>query len=326
MSSVLTGIGVWRPVSHIDSVRSMAERIPPTGRHVRQFIRNRGDLLLERLGETPFPGADWLQASHGAVMRVKGDHDELFERLLLVLPRPTEASVDRFRAWAETRLEHLAWYLEACNTGRRVSTVAHDLSVVAVFMIRVGRDPQDPRTELPPPAELPELLRAFVFNLERYVHNLGDDELRYVRALRIYRIPHVKIADEFVLNVDILPTVIGLAEPTVAIHPLTLVRGVIGELAELLDQRREELRSTLSPVRVAEWARGRSLVDQMGRTLALLDELCAWIDQERPPLSAVRQRLAQASTPRRSDQSRALTVAFVICAGVAAGAWWMINR
>lgn len=304
----------------------MAERIPSAGRHVRQFIRNRGDLLLERLGESPFPGADWSMASHGAVMRVQGEHDALFERLLLVLPRPPEASTERFRTWAETRLEHLAWYLEACNTGRQVSTVAHDLSVVAVFMVRVGRDPQDPRTDLPPPEALPELLRAFAFNLERYIHNLGDEELRYVRALRIYRIPHVKIADEFVLNVDILPTVIGLAEPTVPIHPLTLVRGVIGELAELLDQRREELRSTLSPLRLGEWVRGRRRAEQMARVVSLLDELCAWIDHQRPPLSAVRQRLAEASAPRRGERSRALTVALLICAGVAAGAWWMINR
>ena len=34
---------------------------------------------------------------------------------------------------------------------------------------------------------------------------------------------------------DILPTLVGLQGEPVPIHPLTLVRGTIGEVAEMLD-------------------------------------------------------------------------------------------
>lgn len=293
-------------------------------RHVRGFIRNRGDDLLDRLGERPFEGADWTIASHGAVIRVVGEHDELFERLLVVLPRPPEAKPERFRPWAETRLAHLGWYIEKCNTGKQVSTVAHDASVVSIMMLRVGRDPNDPATELPPPGRLPDLLHDFALNLERYVHALGDEELRYVRALRLYRVPRHQRPDEFVLGVDVLPTVIGLAEPTVPISPLTLVRGVVGEMAELLDQRREERAAALSPVRLAEWRSGRRIVTEMDRVIRGLDALCALIDTERVQLAVVREQLA-ALRPRTRDWRKPLLQALALTAAVLGLIWLWID-
>lgn len=282
-------------------------------RHVRQFIRRRGEALLERLEEAPFEGADWTTASHGAVIRVRGEHDAIFERLVVVLPRPPDAPAERFKPWAETRLAHLGWYVEACNTGKQVRTVAHDASVVAVFMLRLGRDPNDPATELPPPAEIPGVLRDFALNLERYVHAIGDDELRYVRALRLYRVPRHNRADEFVLGVDVLPTVIGLSEPTVPLAPLTLVRGVIGELAELLDQRREEAAAALSPLRLAEWRRGRRHVAALERVVRGLDDLCARIDAEHIPLATVRDAL-DALRPRPRSWRKPLLQALALMA------------
>lgn len=302
----------------------MVERSASVGRHVRSFIRGRGELLLERLGETPYTGADWSLASHGAVIRVRGEHDALFERLVVVLPRPSDAPADKFRAWADTRLAHLGWYMETCNTGRLVHSAQHDVSVVGVFMQRVGRDPNDRATELPPPAEVPELLRVFALNLERYVVNLGDDELRYVRALRLYRVPRHERPDDFVLGVDVLPTVIGLAEPTVPIDPLTLVRGVIGEMAELFDQRREEQARALTPLRPGEWRAGRRAVVAMERLVAALDALCGWIDAERPTLAMVRARLEALATPRRSRRGWAL--ALVVAGAIGAVVWGVLAR
>lgn len=290
-------------------------------RHVRAFVRNRGDALLERLDEQPFEGADWTIASHGAVIRVRGEHDALFERLVVVLPRPGDAPPERFRPWAETRLAQLGWYLETCNTGKQVSAVSHDASVVAVLMLRTGRDPNDPATELPEPSHVPALLRDFVLNLERYVHALGDERLRYVRALRLYRVPRHNRPDEFVLGVDVLPTVIGLAEPTVDISPLTLVRGVIGELAELLDQRREEIAAALSPLRLGDWRRGRRRVARIERVVEGLDGICARIDAERVPLAVVREEL-DALQPRERDWRTPLLQALFVVA-LALGAIWM---
>lgn len=293
------------------------------GRHVRAFIRHRGDDLLERLEERPFEGADWTIASHGAVVRVIGDHDDIFERLVVALPRPPDVSAERFRPWAETRLAHLGWYLEKCNTGKQVFSASHDTSVVAVFMLRLGRDPNDAATELPSPEQIPSLLREFTLNLERYVHALGDEELRYVRALRLYRVPRHQRADDFVLGVDVLPTVIGLAEPTVPISPLTLVRGVLGELAELLDQRREALAAGLSPVRLTEWRDGRRRVTEMDRVVRGLDALCAVIDNDRIGLSVVRERLERLQPRPRSWRKPALQALALIAAGLAIAWFWM---
>lgn len=293
------------------------------GRHVRAFIRHRGDDLLERLGERPFEGADWTIASHGAVIRVIGEHDDLFERLVVVLPRPSDATPERFRPWAESRLAHLGWYVETCNTGKQVSAVSHDASVVATLMLRVGRDPNDPATALPPATRIPDLLHDFALNLERYVHALGDQELRYVRALRLYRVPRHQRADEFVLGVDVLPTVIGLAEPTVPISPLTLVRGVIGETAELLDQRREELLAASSPLRFGEWREARRRAREMQRVVDGLDAACALIDAERVPLVVVRERLAELR-PQTREWRKPLLQTLVVTALVLALAWlWM---
>ncbi len=290
-------------------------------RHVRAFIRHRGEDLLERLEERPFAGADWTIASHGAAIRVVGEHDDLFERLVVVLPRPPEATPEKFTPWAESRLAHLGWYIETCNTGKQVSTVSHAASVVAILMLRVGRDPNDRATELPPPGAVPDLLHDFALNLERYVHALGDPDLRYVRALRLYRVPRHQRADEFVLGVDVLPTVIGLAEPTVPISPLTLVRGVIGELTELLDQRREELRAASSPVRLAEWRRARRVAGEMGRVVRGLDAICALIDTERVQLVVVRERLAELR-PRTREWTKPMLQALVVLAA-ALGLTWL---
>lgn len=302
----------------------MVERSANVGRHVRSFIRGRGEALLERLGETPYSGADWSLASHGAVIRVRGEHEDLFERLVIVLPRPPDAPADKFKAWADTRMAHLGWYMETCNTGRLVQSVQHDVSVVGVFMQRVGRDPNDAATELPPPAEVPELLRVFALNLERYVVNLGDEELRYVRALRLYRVPRHERPDDFVLGVDVLPTVIGLAEPTVPIDPLTLVRGVIGEMAELFDQRREARARSLTPLQPRAWRIGRRAVGAMGRLVGDLDALCAWIDGERPTLSMVRGRLEALAAPR--SRRRGWALALVVVSAIGAVVWGVFAR
>ncbi|MCA9539236.1 MAG: hypothetical protein KC620_10145 [Myxococcales bacterium] len=295
------------------------------GRHVRSFLHERGDQVLTALGERPYRGAAWSPSSHGAVIRAHGEHDDLFERLVVVLPRPADAPADRFRPWGERRLQHLGWYMERCNTGKLVRVMAREHAVMGVFMQRVGRDPNDPQTELPPPDRVPALLLDFATHLELYVRNLGDDELRYVRALRLFRVPRHQRPDDFVLGVDVLPTVIGLAEQTIALSPPTLVRGVIGELAEVLDQRREALAAEATLRTPIEWWRARKQARVTLRVVDQLDQLCTRIDERQPDLPSVRAWLEQITPAPNKRRRWPIWPLLVLIAASAVATSWLLR-
>ena len=83
----------------------MYKDTPRSVSQIRRFVTERGDDYLQRFDEEPVEGAEWLYSSHGAVIRVVGEYDNIFERLLVVVPRPREAPPERFQSWVKERLE-----------------------------------------------------------------------------------------------------------------------------------------------------------------------------------------------------------------------------
>ena len=302
----------------------MSETLRQNLGRVRLFARDHAHQLLSRIGEEPHADAQWRISSHGASVRVLGEHDDIFERAVVLLPKPPDAPAGRFREWSEKRLDHFAWYVESCNVGKGVQTLFHDIASVGIFMIRKGRPLGDPRLELPSTDEVPDLLGRFATNIELYVRNLGDDSLKFVRDIRCYRVPRMKVEDQFVLGVDVLPTVIGLEHDPVAINPLTLVRGVIGEITEMVDQRRDELAATRTLLRPLTYFRVGREMRVMGKVLDGLDSVCERIDLERPSLEAVRAWLAKLKFEKSKTQSSAGQVALIVL-GVTAVVWWLMT-
>ncbi|MCK6569481.1 hypothetical protein L6V77_00025 [Myxococcota bacterium] len=203
----------------------------------RELIQNKEARLLEAVGERPVAGAAWAFHSHGAVLSVVTPHPGLFDRLVVLLPRPPERTPDEFRAWAEGRLGRLDTFLERTNIGRVVKQVPTDTCVIASVTRRVGHDPSDPNGYFPPPEDVPRLLIGFVAHLEAYVKFMGDPGLRYVGGLRLYRVPRGADAPEWKLGLDVLDTVVGRREETEDLAPLTLVRAVLREVAAILEVR-----------------------------------------------------------------------------------------
>ncbi len=258
---------------------------------VHRFLREKGETLVELMGESPLAEAEWEVASHGAWLHVEGEHEGIFERLMVVLVRPDNRSSQWFRDWAEQRLTRLGAYMEACNTGRMVRTLIRDASATGVLVRRVGRDPNEPDTELPSNERIPGLLADFVRDIERYLLHLSDHELRYVRAIRMHRIPRKTKAPLFLLGLDVLPTATGLTLETSGIAPLSLVRGVIGELAEQMAERRDGLMATRSVTRPMHFAKTANAMKRAERLVDGLDSLCADIDELAPELVEVRGAL-----------------------------------
>ena len=293
----------------------------------QRFVTTHGGSILVKMGEAIVPGADWHMSSHGAAIRVEGEHDSIFERLVVLIPRPTDAEADLFRSWVEERIKQLGWYMEMSNTGTCVQQSFHARHAVCVLMRRIGRSTGDPLFSMPAPSILPGVLDRFVLDLQRYVHHLGDVELRYVRAMKIYQIPRSKREDDFIVGLDVLPTLIGLDRETMAVSPLTLVRGIIGEFAELLDQYREGKVSKLSASPL-KWRSQRKEVARIDDVVDGLDEICANIDLRRPSLDVVREWLStltgtRPKKKRVSKGSRTVTILLVLfCCALA----WHLAR
>ncbi len=271
------------------------------GPHIFQFVREKGSRLLTLLGERPAADAPWQIHSHGAWIRVEPEAEAapFFERRVVLLVRPEDQAADAFRAWAEGRLEHLGRYLEACNTGRLVRSVVQERSVTAIVMGRLGVDPNAPGVELPPTERVPGLLAEFTANVERYLRLLGDPDLRYVMALRLYRVPRGERPADFVLGLDALPTVVGLTAEAVPIPPASLVRGVIGEFARQLADRGDELAATRSPLRPLEWMRATHGLRRVEALVLALDDVVARIDEVgMPDMPTLRGWLNAIELPR----------------------------
>ena len=209
-----------------------------------KFVFEHGNDLLARFQESVVDGRRWHIGSHGAVIRVEGEHDDYFERLFVVVPRPPDAPPARFKGWAEGRIEHYNWYLELTNLGRCVQSVVTDVCAVVTVMRRIGHTTADERCQLPDVDGVFKTLGQFVAHLRHYVDFLGDSDLRYVSAMRVYRVPRINRRDESIIGLDVLPTLIGLDRDASPIHPLTLIRGIVGEFAELYERERDALKGT----------------------------------------------------------------------------------
>ncbi len=203
----------------------------------RELIQNKEQKLLEAVGERALAGATWSLHSHGAVLAVESPHPGLFDRVVVLLPRPPERSPDEFRTWAEGRLGRLDTFLERTNTGRVTRQVPTDACVIASVTRRCGHDPSDPHGYFPPAEDVPRLLIGFVAHVEAYVKFMGDAGLRYVGGLRLYLLPRGSESPEWKLGLDVLDTVVGRREETESLAPLTLVRGVLTEVAAILEVR-----------------------------------------------------------------------------------------
>jgi hypothetical protein len=294
--------------------------------HIRRHAETQGSAILERLSERRLPTAQWLVGSHGAAIRVSGEHDAHFERLVVLIPCPQDASPARFQSWAEERIRHLDWYMEASNTGKVVNQVAGERQAAAVIMRRLGRTPGDPEAGSPDPSEAFPVLIHFAANVERYVLNIGDEDLRYVRALKLYRIPRRSRSDEYTLGLDVLPTLIGVDGDSMPINPLTLLRGIIGEFAEIYDERRRKQGPLPAIYAVRERRSAARDARELNELVDNLDRLCARIDLERPGLAAVRawlSEMAPAAQKKKRRTSLKTTIAVILaCAALA----WHLAR
>ena len=210
----------------------------PDGTHVQRYVGDKSEKLLKLLGEKALKGQSWMIHSHGAWLRVESDNSELFERVVIVLPRPEQHSPKLFTPWAEGRLRHLARYVERTNSGRIVRFVVQKQVVIAILMARKGYDLQDPECPLPDAPKVPALLKLFDREINMYISWMSDEELSFIQALKLHKIPQAHNPPLFKLSLDILPTVLGLkGKSPIPLHPVTLMRGVIGEIAEQLDSR-----------------------------------------------------------------------------------------
>ena len=209
----------------------------PDGSHVQRYIGEKSTKLLNVLGEKTAKGAEWMIHSHGGWLRVETDKDDLFERVIIVLPRPEQHSSKLFTPWAEGRLKHYARYIERTNSGRVVRFIIQKQVVIAIAMRRKGYDLQDPSAPLPNATDTPKLLKLFCREISMYINWMSDQELSFVQALKLTVIPQARNPSIPKFTLDILPTVLGLRGKSIPLNPVTLVRGVIGEIAEQLDLR-----------------------------------------------------------------------------------------
>lgn len=209
----------------------------PDGTHVQRYVSDKSEKLLKVLGEKAVKGCNWTVHSHGAWLKVETENSDLFERIILVLPRSEQQAPKLFIPWAEGRLKHLARYIEQTNAGRIVRFLVQKHSVIAILMARRGFDLQDPDCPLPTALQVPKLLKLFDREINMYITWMSDEELSFIQALKLHCIPQAHNPPIYKLSLDILPTVLGLKGKSIPLHPVTLMRGVIGELAEQLDSR-----------------------------------------------------------------------------------------
>lgn len=294
-----------------------------TPSHVSDFIREKGERLLVLLGEAARGEPRWQLHSHGAWIEVQGESADLFQRLVAVQIRAPEAAVTRFKRVAEIRVRGLNRYLESTNTGRVVRTVKKERSVTAIVMRRRGEDPLAPGADLPDPEIFPSVLSGFLKAIRLYLAETGDSRLRFVSAVRLYRVPRQKGPDEQLLALDALNTLVGLRDDPASIEPTALVRGVIGELAEQYVDRGEELRAPNSAGRPLALVKATTQGLQLRALVSQLDDLCAQIEVNHPDLDTVSKWVSELAIGRHLwvKPAAIITTAFV---AVTALAWWLI--
>ena len=261
----------------------------PDGTHVQRYVSEKSTKLLEVLGEKQLKDTQWHVHSHGAYLAVETDRKELFERLILVLPRPEQHSTKLFVPWAEGRLKHFARYIEQTNSGKVVRFIKQKQVVIAIVMRRVGYELQDPDLVLPPVEKVPALLKVFCREINMYIKWMQDHELSFIQALKLNKIPQVNRSPMYKFSLDILPTVLGLRGKSIPLNPVTLLRGVIGELAEQIDLRGvEDTDPDATGLGVFfEYLRKKRQQREVDACIQELDHLAARIDLLQPDFEHV---------------------------------------
>ena len=291
--------------------------------YVQRFVSERGERVLKVLGEKPFRGegvedSPWQLHSHGACLQLESEGSKLFERWLIILPRPEQYSAKRFQPWAEGRLRHYGRYIDGNNSGRIVRLLSQKQVVIGVLMRRRGFDLQHPDAPLPPLTGIVPLLLRLSRELQRYILWMQDEELGFVQALSIHEIPDLHNPPKYLMSLDALPTVLGLRGSAVPLHPVTLLRGVIGELAEQLDRRGLPPLEPQRPPLLRLWDRFRRYQElrELQAHIRELDNLSARIDLTQPELGALEQWIRAFTTkPKKQDRGglKALTLALLLC-------------
>lgn len=291
-------------------------------RHVRHFTYGRGPRLLELLGEKPRDGDEWHTHSHGAFITVEGPNDDVFDRIVVILPSQKHQSAERFREWATQRIKLLGAYMEACDTGRVVRIVTVDACVAAVLMGRAGYEPGGPGGDWPPAGELPALLARFAIDVERYVRTMGDDQLAYVGAVHMHRAPRRNEDPKPILGLDVLNSAIGLVGPPMTLAPAALLRGIIVECTEHL----QDSATSWSGLRHLAQLHAKQQVDDLVRRL---DDLVADLDTRSLSVSAIARRLRSIQLLRWTPIRRLAWATSLIMVGISVllvairwGAWW----
>ena len=256
----------------------------PDGTHVQRYIGEKSNKLLEVLGEKIVRGAQWHIHSHGGWVEVESDHSKLFERLVVVLPRPEQHSPKLFTPWAEARLRHFARYIERTNSGRVVRFLIQKQVVIAIVMRRKGFELQDPQAPLPDITQVPHLLKLFCREIQMYMNWMNDMELSFIQALKLMVIPQSPNPSVQKLSLDTLPTVLGLKGKKVPLNPVALVRGVISELAEQFDLRGhpDSNYDAEGVARLFEHINRKQQQKQIEACIRELDQLAAKIDLLQP--------------------------------------------
>ncbi len=283
----------------------------------RDLVLPRTSRLLEALGERALPDADWVFHSHGATLAVESPHPNIFDRLVLVLPRPTDRPAEEFRPWVEGRLGRLDKYLQRTNLGRVVRQLPAESLYVASVARRVGHDPSRPMAYFPPPEELPGLLRGFIRDLEVYTKVMGDTGLRYVGGLRLFIVPRGARTPEWKLGLEILDTVVGRREDTSSIAPLTLVRAVIREMAGLLEVR--------NLVHEGSRTERRSRADVVAHFCTELNALADRSEQPGFMLAHVHKQLDEIRPPKSRGPLWPWLLGTGTLLGIGSGLWLLLN-
>ncbi len=313
--------GVWqspRALASVGAVQS-AEQAADGAREVREQVAQRGNRLLELLDERARAGAKWECRSHGAVLPVVSPHDDLFERLVLLLPRPAEQAPEAFRAWVDGRLTRLDKYLQATNSGRVVQRLMLDNTAGATVMRRRGPDPSSPGVEWPAPERLPALMARFVRDVGLYARVMGDDGLRFLGALRLCAIPNREGQTDWRLTLDALDTLVGRREVSGPLTPLALVRGVLLELATIAEARLMDPLDPYGRLGKAEKRRAEGVVESF-RTLA------QWAQRPSCTPKKLARRLDElAPTPSGLPRAGVVLGVLVAVAVVGVAVWWRMR-
>jgi len=296
----------------------------PDGTHVQRYINEKAPKLIKVLGEQLTDGAKWAIHSHGAWVTVKTDVSELFERVIVVLPKPEQNSPKLFTPWAEKRVRHLGRYIERTNSGKMVRILTQKQVVIAVLMKRKGYDLQDSKTPLPEPEEIPQFIKTFCREVQMYISWMNDPELCFIQSLKLNVIPQTQQDPILKLTLDTLPTIVGLRGRSIPLSPVTLIRGVIGELAEQIDLRSDDSELDGEGLLGRLWAsyRQRRRRRQASACVRELDALAAQIDLLQPDFSQLSKWVFELSGGEAKPLIPPRLLLAALCAGAAFLLYW----